>query len=401
MSTLARWALEPSSPLPFNAPISAQRRLRWTSLSLERLLAVRGAVGCKVNDVVLSVITGGLRRWLAAHGVATDRLCVRAMVPVSMRTPGDHLTLGNLVSAMFPILPIDIADPVDRLHRVAAHMSELKERGQAHATGLLMTLAGSLPAPLSALLGRMLPSWPMINVVCTNVPGPREPRYILGRRIVAIHPVVPLFEGLGLGFAILSYADQVSIAASADPALVPDVETVTDAIASELDALVAALGLEAPAPAEAPLPARPRVADLMTAVVHTIAPETSLAEAWRLMRRMRIRHAPVVDPQHHLVGIVTHRDLLAAAPSVTDQPQEASRLLPLEWLTAREVMETHLTVATPEEPASAAGQRMLAAKIGCLPVVDDSGRLAGIVTEEDFLRWATGQMAPATASNAA
>jgi diacylglycerol O-acyltransferase / wax synthase len=401
MSTLARWTLEPSSPLPFNAPISAQRRLRWTSLSLERLLAVRGAVGCKVNDVILSVITGGLRRWLAAHGVATDRLCVRAMVPVSMRTPGDHLTLGNLVSAMFPMLPIDIADPVDRLHRVAAHMSELKERGQAHATGLLMALAGSLPAPLSALLGRMLPSWPMINVVCTNVPGPREPRSILGRRIVAIHPVVPLFEGLGLGFAILSYADRLSIAASADPALVPDVETVTDAIATELDALVAALGLEAPAPVEAPLPARPRVADLMTAAVHTIAPETSLAEAWRLMRRMRIRHVPVVDARQHLVGLVTHRDLLAAAPSATDQPQEASRLLPLEWLAAREVMETHLTVATPDEPAAAAGQRMLAAKIGCLPVTDDSGRLAGIVTEEDFLRWATSQMAPATASNAA
>src|SRR5262249_25217068 len=161
----------------------------------------------------------------------------------SMRTPGDHLTLGNLVSAMFPILPIQIADPVDRLNRVAAHMSELKERGQAHATGLLMALAGALPAPLSALLGRMLPSWPMINVVGTNVPGPREPRYVLGRRIVAIHPIVPLFEGLGLGFAILSYADQLSIAAAADPALVPDVEAVTNAIATELDALINALGL--------------------------------------------------------------------------------------------------------------------------------------------------------------
>src|SRR5262249_29038892 len=105
VSTLARWALEPSSQLPWNAPISAHRRLRWTVLSLERLLAVRGAVGCKVNDVVLAVITGGLRRWLVAHAVQTDRLCVRAMVPVSMRTPGEHLTLGNLLSPMFPILP--------------------------------------------------------------------------------------------------------------------------------------------------------------------------------------------------------------------------------------------------------------------------------------------------------
>src|SRR5262245_5904691 len=298
LATLARWTIEPTSRLPFNGPISAQRRLRWTTMSLEQLLAVRAAAGCKLNDVVLSVIAGGLRRWLAAHAVSTDRLCVRAMVPVSGRTDGDHLTLGNLVSAMFPVLPVDIADPLDRLHKVAAHMGDLKERGQAHATGLLLALAGALPAPVSALLGRVLPSWPMINVVCTNVPGPREPRYVLGRRIDGIHPIVPLFEGLGLGFAILSYADQLSIAAAADPALVPDVETVTDAIATELDALVASLGLETPAPVEAlpparprvtDLPARPRVTDLMTAVVHTITPETPLAEAWRLMRRCRIR----------------------------------------------------------------------------------------------------------------
>jgi CBS domain-containing protein len=341
------------------------------------------------------VIAGGLRRWLAAHSVETDRLCVRAMVPVSMRTAGDHLTLGNLVSAMFPVLPVDIADPLDRLHKVAAHMSELKERGQAHATGLLMTLAGALPAPVSALLGRMLPSWPMINVVCTNVPGPREPRYVLGRRIVGIHPIVPLFEGLGLGFAILSYADQISIAAAADPAQVGDVEAITDAIAAEFEALVAALGLEAPVAAVAAPAMAVRVADIMTAKVQTISPETSLGDAWGLMRRSRIRHLPVVDDIGRLIGLVTQRDLLGAAPSVVGEADEPARLRRLGWLSAHDVMETHLVVVTPNEPAASAGQRMLGAKIGCLPVVDDTGELAGIVTEEDFLRWATLQMTPA------
>ena len=176
----------------------------------------------------------------------------------------------------------------------------------------------------------------MINVVCTNVPGPREPRYILGRRIVAIHPVVPLFEGLGLGFAILSYADQLSIAASADPALVPDVETVTDAIAAELDALVAcARPRGASRPCEAPLPACPRVADLMTAVGADHRPETSLAEAWRLMRRMRIRQLPVVDdaastrrhrhaprsPRRHAERTSTSRRGGATAPASSGSPR--------------------------------------------------------------------------------
>src|SRR5262245_695728 len=402
LSTVARWALEPSSQLPWNASISAERRLRWTVLPLERLLVIRGAVGCKVNDIVLALIAGGLRRWLMAHGATIDRLCVRAMVPVSTRTAGDHLTLGNLVSAMFPVLPIEVADPVDRLHKVAAHMSELKERGQAHATGLMMALAGALPPPLSAALGRLLPSWPMINVVCTNVPGPREQRYVLGRRIVGIHPIVPLFEGLGLGFAILSYADQISIAACADPAQVPDVESVTDAIATEFEALVAAVGLEAPVSAPVPRRASMRVPDLMTATVHTVSPATSLGDAWGLMRRHRIRHLPVVDDVGRLVGLVTHRDLLGAAPSAVGEPDESVRLRRLGWLSAHEVMETHIVATAPEEPAASAGQRMLAAKIGCLPVVDDTGRLSGIVTEEDFLRWATLHMAPTTReSNAA
>jgi diacylglycerol O-acyltransferase / wax synthase len=400
MSTAVRWALEPPSPLPFNAPISAERRLRWASLSLERIFSVRGAVGCKVNDVVLAVIAGALRRWLTTHGVTTDGLRVRAMVPVSMRTASDHLTLGNVVSAMFPLLPVDIDDPLDRLHKVAADMSELKERGQAHATGLMLALGGAIPAPVGAFLGRMLPSWPMLSVVCTNVPGPREPRFILGRRILGMHPMVPLVEGLGLGFAILSYADQISIGVTADPKLVPDADAIATAIGEELDRLVAATGLEAPS-APRPVDTSPRVGALMSTTTHTISPATSLGDAWGVMKRCRIRHLPVVDDLGRPIGLVTHRDLLRAAPSAVGEPDESTRLRRLGWLTAHEIMETHLCVTTPDELAGAAGQRMLAAKIGCLPVVDDTGRLVGIVTEEDFLRWATLQMGPARTSHAA
>jgi len=132
----------------------------------------------------------------------------------------------------------------------------------------------------------------------------------------------------------------------------------------------------------------------MTATVHTVSPATSLGDAWGLMRRHRIRHLPVVDDVGRLVGLVTHRDLLGAAPSAVGEPDESVRLRRLGWLSAHEVMETHIVATAPEEPAASAGQRMLAAKIGCLPVVDDTGRLSGIVTEEDFLRWATMHMAP-------
>ena len=114
------------------------------------------------------------------------------------------------------------------------------------------------------------------------------------------------------------------------------------------------------------------------------------------MRSARIRHLPVVDDRGRLVGLVTHRDLLGAAPSDVAEPDEARRVRMMRLLTAREVMETHLTVAATHEAAASAGQRMLAAKIGCLPVVDDAGLLVGIITDEDFLRWATVRMGPAT-----
>ena len=374
--------------------------LRWPSLSLERLLAVRGAVGCKVNDVILSVVTGGLRRWLATHAVSTDRLCVRAMVPVSMRTPGDHLTLGNLVSAMFPILPIDIADPVERLHRVSAHMSELKERGQAHATGLLMALAGTLPAPLSA-------PRPHAAELADDQRGvherARSARATLHPR--APHPGDPsgraVVRGARLGFAILSYADYgLHRRIRRSSAGARRGRPVTDAIAAELDALVASLGLGAASPRRgtaAGVPARRRSHDgrgayhrprdlarrglaAHAAHAHPACPGGRHAAASR-----RRRHAPRPPLRH------AQRHGPAAGGVATAPARVAQR-------TRGDGDTSHRR--NPDEPAAAAGQRMLAAKIGCLPVVDGTGRLAGIVTEEDFLRWATSQMAP-PAANAA
>src|SRR4029453_9541520 len=144
---------------------------------------MRGDHGCKVNDVVLAVITGAIRRWMQARGVDPTGMRVRTLVPVSVRRPEDHMALGNLVSSMFPTLPIGIADPVERLRALAAEMRTLKEKGQAQASGLVMSLLGSMPARVGALLGRLLPERAFINTVCTNVPGPRNVCHLAGRRI--------------------------------------------------------------------------------------------------------------------------------------------------------------------------------------------------------------------------
>ena len=391
ITTLVGLARDSGSTLPFNAPIGDARRIVWASFALDDFLVARGAADCKVNDVVLAVVTGALRRWLGAHGVATDGLRVRTLVPVSVRGTDDHMTLGNLVTAMIAHLPIDVADPRERLRRVAAEMRSLKEQGQARATGMALQLAGWLPAPLHAFLARLLPAAGPLNTVTTNVPGPREACRLLGQRIEEVHPIVPLVDGMGVEFAIMSYADRLSICAVADPALVPDASELGMHLHSAAAELIDALRTRV-VTAAAPVAAAPRVAALMQSLVVTVVPADTLATAWSLMRRHRIRHLPVVTADARLIGMVTHRDLLAASPS--SLAPAAERVALSASVRVADVMETHVSVVTPDEPAAGAGERMLRHKIGCLPVVAPDGRLAGIVTADDFVRWAAARMQP-------
>jgi WS/DGAT/MGAT family acyltransferase len=382
--------------VPFNGRLTDTRRIVWTSFPLDDFLAMRGAAGAKVNDIVLAVIAGALRRHLDARG--SSRPAVRAMVPVSVRGDGQRLALGNLVTAMFPLLPVDVADPIERLRLVCEETRALKERGQPRASGLMMALAGALPAPLGAALARLAPDdVSVVNTVCTNVPGPRAVCTLLGARILDIHPIVPLFGGMGLEFAILSYADRLSICAVADPALVPDATGIGTHLQEEAALLAAALGVGTKG-AAAPVTPVPTVADLMTADPTTLAPTDTLARAHRLMQLRRIRHLPVVDRELHVVGLVTHRDILATEVSALALPAEEDRVRLLGHQHVHQIMETHVSVAAPEDPATNAGEHMARHKIGCIPVVDPGGRLVGIVTQEDFLRWATAHMAAVPAA---
>lgn len=382
----------PASRLPCNGTLSGRRRIVWTSFAMEDVLAIRGATGCKVNDVVLSVVAGALRHYLAAQGADPNGLRVRALVPVSVRRASEHLTLGNLVAAMLPTLPVAISDPLARLRETHREMEELKTCGQAHASNLMMGLLGQLPAPVEVLLGRLLPVQSVINTVCTNVPGPAGTRRLLGRRVREVHPVVPLFEALGLEFAILSYGGRLSITAAADAGLVADAAALVPALEQSFHELRAAA--LATAEEEAPRTVS-CVGELMTSPVVAISPNDSFAVAWQVMHGERIRHLPVVDDEMRLVGLVTHRDLLGHAPSDLEVARAPERFAMLDRVRVGDLMERHVSTATPQEPVAEAGRRMLGAKIGCLPVIAADGRLLGILTESDFVRWGSSD-APST-----
>jgi diacylglycerol O-acyltransferase len=389
--TFATLAATVPPPLPFNGRLSPRRRIVWATFTLDSILALRGAAGCKVNDVVLAIIAGALARHLEARGVAPAARRVRALVPVSVRGGDERLALGNRVSAMFADLPLDVVDPVARLALIARQMREAKERGEPQAVGTVLALAGAMPSAAAPRLLDLSTRWPMVNTVCTNVPGPPEPRTLCGRRVTAIHPIVPLGLNMGLGFAILSYAGTVSISATADPTLVPTANDLAGALYESAAELEDRLGVGA-SPIVSYRAAGTRVRDLMSRQVVTIDPSDSLASAWEAMRRHGIRHLPVVDRRGTLVGILSHRDLLAASHSTLAFGAVPDRVRLLAWAHASDVMETHVSTARPDDPAAAAGRRMRRHRIGCLPVIDERGRLAGIVTEDDFLAWATTQM---------
>ncbi len=388
---LASLALERSARFPWNGAVGAGRAVRWQSFALDRLLALRGAAGCKVNDVALALITGALRAVLSPEQRRAGRR-VRALVPVNLRQPDEHLTLGNRISGRLASLPVDVDDPRERLRLIADEMRAQKAPGRMPVFDFALALASVLPAPLAPWIVHVNDAWPVVHTVCTNVPGPSEPRWLAGERVLEIHPIVPLAAGVGLGFAMLSYAGSFSIVVTADPALVPAIDRFPAALAAAEEALAASLGVGVPAPRRAPSRV-PTVADVMTPTVATVAPDARLNAVWRTMQSRRIRHLPVVDGAGCLRGLLTHRDVLAALPSSLGTDGQGASLLAFGWAEARDLMETHLSTATPDEPAHVAGRRMAAQKIGCLPVVGTRGELVGIVTESDFLRWATDHMA--------
>ena len=393
ITAIASLALEPNDALPFNRRLGDRRATVWTTLRIEDLHGIRGRAGCKLNDVLLAIISGALHDYLETHGTRTPGLRVRAIVPVSVRRAEDRLQLGNLVSAMIPTLPVGESDPAARLRRIAAEMQELKGRGQPRAAGLLLAALGRLPAPFEALLGRLAPDGMIANTVCTNVPGPSQPRTLLGRRVGAVHPIAPLFQSMGLEFAILSYADTVSVSATADPDLVPDLQEIAAGIEKAARELVAATPEPDSAKAFVPAAAAPRVADLMSREVVTIRPDDSVLHAHQLMCERRIRHLPVLGGNDGLTGIVTMRDVMAASASSLEHPSDAARARVLETGRVGDVMEAHVCTAAPGESAATAGERMARLKIGCLPVVDEDGHVLGIVTQDDFVHWATSHMA--------
>lgn len=217
------------APLPFNGAGSGEWTLDWSSFSFAEVQAIRRAHGGTINDVMLSVLSGAVSRYAEMHGHEVAGQTVRVMVPVSTRTAEQRGALGNLVSALPVDIPLDINDALERLRYVFHRTAMLKRAGVAHGLNSVLALLGTLPALVQSFIGaRVVTSdRPFINVICTNVPGPPDTLYALGRRMLSYVAFVPSGY-VGIGCAIMSYEGRLYFGLNADRRAMPDVERLKE-----------------------------------------------------------------------------------------------------------------------------------------------------------------------------
>jgi diacylglycerol O-acyltransferase / wax synthase len=240
LGALTRAGLEPAPRSPFNVPIGPHRRFTWVDASLADFRQVKDTLGGTINDVVLATVAGALGSYMRRHQFDTDGLVLKALVPVSVRGAGEQGALGNRVAAMWAPLPVGVEDPVERLATISEAMAEIKRSGQAVGAQALAELSGFASPTLVAQAARLQARQRLFNLVVTNVPGPQLPLYLLGRRMRAIYPLVPLAANTALGIAVVSYDGGLGFGLNGDYDTLADLEALADELRTAIEALVAA-----------------------------------------------------------------------------------------------------------------------------------------------------------------
>jgi WS/DGAT/MGAT family acyltransferase len=236
-------------PAPSSSLLGAIGRQRFyvaETVSLTQVKRIAHHYGVTVNDVALAAATAGLRAVLATEGDALTPHSVRTLVPVSVRAPGEEGIPENRVSCLLAELPVDVVDPVQRLKNVHRELQRLKDTHEAEAGEALVAPADHEPFVLVSPLLRAMFRLPQraVVTVTTNVPGPREPLFLLGRRMVHLLPYVPIAAGVRLGTAILSYCDEISFGVTADLAMASDADLLAQRMRQEIQTLLESVAAE-------------------------------------------------------------------------------------------------------------------------------------------------------------
>ena len=230
----------------FNTNVTGHRNIAFAQLDLDDIKKVKNQFGVKLNDVVMALVAGVLRKFLLDRGELPENSLV-AMVPVSVHDKSDRPG-RNQVSGMFAKLETSIEDPAERLKAIADANSVSKQHSSAIGATLLQDWTQfAAPAVFGVAMrvyasSRLSGARPVHNLVLSNVPGPQMPLYMLGCEVEAMYPLGPIFHGSGLNITVMSLNGKLDVGIVSCPELLPDLWDMADAFRAALEELLAAAG---------------------------------------------------------------------------------------------------------------------------------------------------------------
>lgn len=252
MITRTRSLELPTSPFsapksPLNGIVSARRKWNSAILSLDRVKALKKIMDTTLNDVVLAICAGALRRYLLEKKKLPHKPLV-AMVPISTRTEADGNTSGNQVSSMLVQLATNVEDPIERLQTIHENTVRGKTYQQAIGAKTLANMAEAVPFGIANQAARVYSRYnlsklhnPVFNVTITNVPGPQFPIYLNGHQLLAVMGMAPILDGMGLIITVLSYNGLITLSPTSCAKTMPDIDTFTRYLRESANELEAAI----------------------------------------------------------------------------------------------------------------------------------------------------------------
>lgn len=234
--------------LRFNVPYRGPQKFVWVDVPLDEVKVIRKVFGTSVNDVILALVTAAVRRYVEHHGDSVKGRLFRMMVPVNLRgneSPGE---LGNRISLVPVTVPLDIRDPRKLLAAVHRRTEFLKHAHAAELVSLVGGMIGMFPTALQAMAGPFVSRLPItpFNLVCTNVPGPQFPLYLLGHKMLRWYPYVPVGGEMAVNCAVLSYDGTIHFGFSGDVHAAPDLRRLESLVKESYLELRDAVGIEPP-----------------------------------------------------------------------------------------------------------------------------------------------------------
>jgi len=219
---------QPTETLPYNVLCHGPQKFEWTEIPMVDIAAVRQVSGTTVNDVVLTVLSAALRRYAELHKLSVKGRKLRIVVPVNVRSEGKSSDAGNQITFLPVDIPGDIREPLQLLARVQKRVKFSKTAHGAELIALAALVLAALPPSLQSLAGAVLSRLKisLCNSICTNVPGPKTPLYLLGHKMLSSYPYVPIGGEMGMNCAVMSYNGTLFVGFTGDAQAIPDISSL-------------------------------------------------------------------------------------------------------------------------------------------------------------------------------